>query len=169
MSHLFNINGSLQTGADFSPCRVWRYTLWRIWEPTAGLVSWIGLNPSTATETVNDPTVERCQRRTQQMGFGGMLMLNLFAFRATDPDDMKWAADPVGPETDQHLIRSVNRSRLVVACWGVHGTHLGRGAAVIELLRRHKVKLHCLGLTADGHPKHPLYVPYETKPVEFSR
>jgi hypothetical protein len=157
----------IETGALFSPCRTWRYQLWRVWDRPSGMVAWIGLNPSTADETTNDPTVERCQRRTKSMGFGGMFMLNLFGFRATDPKVMKSHPEPVGPDNDERIVDAVTRSRMVVACWGNHGSHQGRAGEVVDLLKRHNVEVHCLGVTNAGQPKHPLYIPYSEGPRRF--
>ena len=91
------------SGATFSPCRRYRYTLWRQWDerPPA---TFIMLNPSTADETANDPTVERCQRRAQAMGYGGVRVANIFALRSTDPRALYTAEDPVGPENDHALL-----------------------------------------------------------------
>jgi hypothetical protein len=157
------------TGADFSPCRRYRYRLWRNWDPAAGVVAWIGLNPSTADEVKNDPTVERCQRRTDAMGHGGMVMLNLFGFRATDPIVMKLEADPIGPGNDAAILEVCQSASLVVCCWGNHGSHLERSAAVLAMLRAQKVPLHCLALNGSGEPKHPLYVGYGCEPVVWGR
>jgi hypothetical protein len=154
----------IRRGARFSPCRTWRYRLWRIWEPSRGLVAWIGLNPSTADETNNDPTVERCERRTRAMGYGGMTMLNLFGFRATDPAVMKAATEPVGRGNDAAILSACRQAQLIVCCWGNHGAHLDRSRRVLSLLRKHHLSLHCLGQNRTGEPLHPLYVPYTSQP-----
>jgi hypothetical protein len=102
-------------------------------------------------------------------GYGGMVMANLFAFRATEPADMKAAADPVGPENDRHILYLAQDSGITVAAWGVHGDYRSRARAVVELLRGHKIMLHCLGTTKEGFPKHPLYLPKITKPDFLKR
>lgn len=143
----------------WSPCERYRYTLWRTWAADPRRIFMvIGLNPSTATETVNDPTIRRCIGFAQREKCDALLMTNAFAFRATLPEDMKSAGDPVGPENDEWLVRCASLATVVVAAWGVHGPHLGRDRAVKELIPN----LLCFGTTADGHPKHPLYLPRDT-------
>lgn len=121
----------------------------------------IGLNPSTADETQDDPTVRRCIRYAQDWGFNALYMTNIFAFRATDPLVMKRFDDPVGPQNDTALIRLAADAGIVIAAWGVHGTHMGRGDAVRLFLHR----MHVLKLTKGGHPCHPLYLKADLKPV----
>ncbi len=148
----------------FSPCRTYRYLLTRSWgelfQVPRRLVMFIGLNPSTADEEQDDPTIRRCIGFAKDWGFAGLVMGNLFAFRATDPRDMLAAEDPVGPENDQHLLEASLVVSLVVAAWGVRGAHRGRGDEVAGLIP----DLSALGLTKDGHPRHPLYLP-RTQPL----
>jgi hypothetical protein len=141
--------------ATFSPDRVYRYALWRELEFFyERQVMFIGLNPSTADETNDDPTVRRCIRFAKTWGFSRMCMTNIFAFRATDPSVMLAAADPVGPENDKFLRECADRSHLIVAAWGNHGGHLYRDQQVLKLIP----KLQCFGKTKSGNPKHPLYL-----------
>lgn len=121
----------------------------------------VGLNPSTADETQDDPTIRRCIAFAKSWGYAGLCMTNLFAFRATDPKDMMVAADPVGPENDGYLLALAGDTGVIVAAWGANGTHLGRDADVCKLLP----VLHCLALTKDGHPGHPLYLRKTLTPV----
>lgn len=152
--------------AVFSPNRIWRYTLLRTWgSDPANCVVFIGLNPSTADETTDDPTIRRCIGFAKAWSFDRLVMLNLFAFRATDPQVMKAAADPVGPMNNKWIIYHAKRARRVVAAWGVHGEHQERGAKLAQLLAGHGVQLECLGKTKAGHPKHPLYLA-ATTPLE---
>lgn len=125
------------------------------------------LNPSTATEVQNDPTVERCERRARAMGFGAFRVVNIFGFRATDPRDMRAAPDPIGPENDAAIIAAADWADMILCAWGTHGAHLGRGAAVAQMLAGHD--LHHLGLTQAGDPKHPLYISYAQRPEPWSR
>jgi hypothetical protein len=151
---------------DFSEDRTYRYTLWRQWGCTLNnYVQFIGLNPSTADETKNDPTVRRCINYAKAWGYGGMCMTNLFAFRATDPADMKVAVNPVGPLNDSLLLAVSGGTNLVMACWGTHGAFQGREQAVLRLLAHRP--LHCLKITANGHPSHPLYLKKDLAPVHF--
>src|SRR3954469_17706712 len=92
------------TGARFSADGLYRYALWRVWDADRGLCNFLMLNPSTADETVNDPTVARCARRARSWGYGGLVVTNLFAFRATDPSGLRAAPDPVGPEDDAAIV-----------------------------------------------------------------
>lgn len=121
----------------------------------------VGLNPSTADETDDDPTIRRCIAFAGAWGFGGLLMTNLFAYRATQTAELLAQADPIGPENDRHLAEGARTSAVVVAAWGTLGNHLGRDALVRSMLPR----LHYLRLTKDGHPAHPLYLPAGLEPV----
>jgi hypothetical protein len=143
----------------FSADRKHRYTLVHQPDPLFGsgrLLMWIGLNPSTADETQLDPTLTRILGYSRREGYDGFIMTNLFAWRATDPKDMKAAADPIGPDNDRWLLACARRSGKVVAAWGSHGSHQNRGAQVCELLR--DFELVCLNRNADGAPGHPLYL-----------
>jgi hypothetical protein len=151
--------------AVFSPCRRYRYTLWREWIGGDGYAMVVGLNPSTADEVQNDPTVRRCIAYAKSWGFGGLCMTNLFAFRATDPQDMKAVADPIGPDNDRHLLDCARHAGVVVAAWGEHGVHLDRAAAVTQLLG----DLHYLRMNQSGQPGHPLYLPKALRPVRWIR
>lgn len=154
----------MRNGATLSPCRTYRYDLWRTWIGGEGYAMFVGLNPSTADETQDDPTIRRCIAFAKSWGYAGLCMTNLFAFRATDPEDMKRAADPVGPQNDLVLKERAGRAGVVVAAWGVHGTYKNRAWAVRMALPQ----LHCLRLTKDGHPGHPLYLPKTLVPVEWA-
>lgn len=157
----------IQTGATFSSCRTFRYTLWRIWNPNIPPLLCILLNPSTADETNNDPTVERCQRRAITGGFGGIFIGNAFALRSTDPNRLYEVQDPVGPDNNKALESMAKEAGLVVCGWGTHGNLLGRGDSLRKLLSSIPVKLHCLGQNKDGTPKHPLYIGYKTAFQEY--
>lgn len=149
--------------ALYSACGAYRYGLERLWNAGPVLL-YIMLNPSTADEMRNDPTIERCQRRALRLGFGGMRIANLFAFRATRPRDLRHAAEPVGPENDALLALWHREAAMTLAAWGVHGAHMGRGPAMAARLTG---EMHHLGLTHDGHPRHPLYVGYATAPTPW--
>jgi len=148
--------------AVFSPRRKYRYRLTRSWHPATVLLPIIMLNPSTADETVDDPTIRRCASFARREGYGGIEVVNLFAFRATSPADMKAAADPIGRDNDMELARlfgSAVRSDVpVLAAWGAHGSYLHRAANVLTMASAVDAQLVCLGTTAAGHRRHPLYV-----------
>lgn len=150
------------SGADISACGRYRYSLWRRWGPGPSVL-FVGLNPSTADATLDDPTIRRCIGFARAWGYGGLVMANLFAWRDTAPAGMMAAADPVGPDNDRVLQAEHVRAALTVAAWGAHGAHLGRDEVVRALLPR----LHCLRLTKHGHPGHPLYLPASLQPVPW--
>ena len=157
--------GDAPSTAGYSACEQYRYSLTRVWDAGAPRVLFVMLNPSTATEVQNDPTVERCERRARVLGFGGFRVTNIFAWRATDPRDMRAAADPIGPDNDATLLEGADWADRIIAAWGVHGAHLERGAAVAARLAEGAKPLYHLGLSKAGHPKHPLYLPYRQEPV----
>ncbi len=152
--------GGVESAAWYSPCGAYRYGLERRWGVGPALL-FVMLNPSTATERANDPTIARCQKRAGLLGFGAMRIANLFGYRATRPRDLARAASPVGPENDALLADWAGAGGTVLAAWGVHGALMGRGQEVAAWLPgdvRH------LGLTRDGHPRHPLYRAYDVAP-----
>lgn len=148
-------------GAEFSPCRVYRYALWRQWnwQGYANQVMFIGLNPSTADETEDDPTIRRCIGFAKRWGFGGLLMMNAYAFRATDPKVMKAASDPTGPGNDEALSYRATQVGCVIAAWGAHCTP-ERERQVCDVVGK---RIECLGRTKHGRPKHPLYLRADTE------
>jgi hypothetical protein len=156
--------GDAESTATYSPCETYRYVLTRVWNPTGPRALFVLLNPSTATELQNDPTVERCERRARALGFGAFRVTNIFAFRATDPRVMRAAPDPVGSANDAAILDGANWADRIICAWGSHGAHLGRGAAVTQLLRATGRPLWHLGLTQAGAPKHPLYIGYDRPP-----
>jgi len=158
----------MHRSAVFSSCRTWRYALYRIWDESKPLLVVIGLNPSTADETLDDPTIRRCIRFARDWGYGGLVMLNLFAFRSTDPAGLRSTADPCGPENDQHLLKETE-GRRVLCSWGTHGSLLGRDSKVTAMLTKAGRELVCLGRTKDGYPRHPLYVRADTQPEPWGR
>lgn len=157
----------MNAGADFSPCRAYRYRLWRLWSTAKLPVVYLMLNPSTADATQTDQTLLRCEERARRWGYGGVVLVNLFALTATDPRVMKAHPHPVGPDNDAAILDAASRSPLIVAGWGNHGTHRGRAAEVAALLGHHGHDLHALRVTKSGQPQHPLYLPYGLTPQEF--
>jgi hypothetical protein len=153
-------------GAVFSACRTWRYSLTRDLQGCGerGCVVFIGLNPSTADETADDPTTRRCSRFARDWGFTQLELVNLYAYAATRPAALRRAPDPVGPRNREALGAAIAGADLVVCAWGNAG--VGQEAdAVLELLDRPC----CLGLTAGGAPRHPLYVAAVTRPQRWFR
>lgn len=158
--------GDAPSSALYSDCETYRYALTREWGDGRRLL-YVMLNPSKATEMQNDPTIERCERRARALGFGGFRAVNIFALRETDPHKMRRHPAPNGPNNDRVLIDSADWADMILCAWGTHGAHQNRGPAVATLLRTTDHPLHTLGLTKDGHPKHPLYIPYAAQPIEW--
>lgn len=161
--------GKVRT-ASFSNCRRYRYVLGRSWVTGSSLKQnrvalFICLNPSTADEERDDPTVRRCIGYAQSWGYDGVLVANLFAYRATQPADLKRISDPIGEENDSWLRALSVAAPIVVAAWGNQGEFMGRSRIVSQMIPI----LHCLRLTKRGQPAHPLYLPKNLKPVLFSR
>ncbi len=155
--------GDAASHAVYSDCLRYRYALTRIWDEGGERALFVMLNPSTATEVQNDPTVERCERRARTLGFGAFRLCNIFAWRETDPAKMRRVDDPVGPGNDDAIRAGCDWAHRIVCAWGVHGAHLDRGPAVEALMRDTGYPLFHLGLTKDGHPRHPLYIAYKAE------
>jgi hypothetical protein len=155
-----------ESGAIFDTTGRYRYTLWRAWCADHARVVFIMLNPSTADEQTNDPTIRRCIGFAQRWGFGSLEVVNLFAYRATSPHDLLKADDPIGRENDHFLVQALARAGCIVAAWGTKGTLLRRDKCVIQLLDTWR-NVQCLGTTKAGHPRHPLYVRAEAELVDF--
>lgn len=143
--------------AVFDPTHQYRYLLTRRWSDAAPLTMCM-VNPSTADAFAVDPTVARCVRLARREGRGGLVIVNLFSLRATDP---------IGPATDAFLRASLGQAGEAVAAWGVHGELHGRAAAVVAELVEHGITLRCLGTTKHGQPRHPLYVKASTPLVAY--
>ena len=161
--------------ADFSPCELYRYTLWRkLPNNTRGTCVFIMLNPSTATAETNDPTVRRCIGYATDWGFSDLLVLNAFAYRATDPDNMKTYHAPIGRENDLWIRKSFGPTdnvkpmicRTIVA-WGNDGKYLDRDEEVLKIISKSGRNPLCLGTNQDGTPKHPLYLKKTLVPIPY--
>lgn len=128
------------------------------------------LNPSTADETEDDPTIRRCIAYARRWLYGGVVIGNIFAFRSTDPRALYEIAPPydglsiIGPYNDEALRFIGKRCERVVLAWGVHGTLHNRGREVAAFFDNP----YCLGVTSEGHPKHPLYLPADLDPIPFN-
>jgi len=153
----------LYSNAIFSKDRVYRYALWRIWDDLLPKLLFIGLNPSTADETNDDPTMRRCIRFSKDLGYGGFIMGNIFAYRSTDPHKLKKINNPVGNKNNYWLKKLNDEAGMTIAAWGTHGKYLDRGIKVKSLI----TNLYCLRITKDGYPSHPLYLPSTLKPFRY--
>jgi hypothetical protein len=154
---------SSASGALFSDCRKWRYLLWRQWDKSLPVANFLMLNPSTADEFKLDPTCARARSYAEQWGYGSLIVTNIFAFRNTNPTEMRAARDPVGPGNDAAIVRAAKEAEIVVCAWGNHGQFLDRSSNIRSLLAKNKIKLHTLRVNANGEPAHPLYLPKSLK------
>ena len=149
--------------AILSEDRKYRYILSRTWDETKPTVLFIGLNPSTADEKTDDPTIRKCINYAKCWGYGKIIMANLFAFRSTDPNKLNHEEDPVGPENDSYILKSASGVDLIIACWGNPGRLFSRDKEVISLIPN----LHCLKRNKNGTPSHPLYLSKDIKPSSY--
>jgi hypothetical protein len=156
----------MEKGAIFSPGRKYRYLLSRIWKPSKGVALFVCLNPSTADANFDDPTIRRCIRFSDSWGYGGMKMVNLFALRSTDPKALYDCEDPIGPENDEYIGYESEIAAITIIAWGVHGAFMNRGE---ETLNSNLFDPHFLALTKDGHPRHPLYLKKDLRPIPWGK
>jgi hypothetical protein len=160
----------LQTStATFSECEKYRYTLTRTWDGRLPVICYLMMNPSTATEVDNDPTIERCQRRATAIGYGGLIVVNIFPYRLTDSRKLKFVEDLIGDQkaADDAIADAVGRSAITICGWGKHNqVTTDRAAAVFKMLEERGLahKLHALKVNGDGSPQHPLYIGYDQQP-----
>ena len=139
--------------AELSNCRAYRYSLSRIWDKSKPYVLFIGLNPSTADENTDDPTIKRCVDYARRWGYGGLKMANLFAFRATLPSDLKKASEPIGIDNDSHIKELSKNAEITVVAWSDDGSYLNRFEDVLKIITNPM----CLNINKSGQPSHPLY------------
>jgi hypothetical protein len=158
MADLFEDNGAI-----FSECGKYRYALWRIWDKEKKPVMFIGLNPSTADESKDDPTIRRVKRISYNLGYGGIYMMNLFAWITPYPDELRECADPVG-ENDKWLNEiKAKCGNDIIFSWGSFPEAFDRAKKVMSIFLEGKALI----INSDGSPRHPLYVRNDIKPVEF--
>ena len=150
--------------ATFSDCRKYRYSLSRTWDGKKKTVLFIGLNPSTADEKIDDPTIRRCINYAQSWGYGSLLMVNLFAYRATTPTELKNVNNPIGNDNDLHIVELLKKVDLAVAAWGNEGSLLNRDKEVKKIIPN----LMCLKINKSGQPAHPLYQKKDLKLIKYS-
>ncbi len=161
----------IDSGALFSPDRHYRYKLWRQWAGTSKwakpCVMFIGLNPSTANELKDDPTIRRCMGFANKWGYGGMFMGNLYGLISKDPKALEGNPIPIeqSNENFKALLEMSEQSTRIIAAWG--SIHRPGQENVIYLRNNLRYPLFCLGVNQDGQPKHPLYLPASVKPVEW--
>jgi len=159
--------------AIFDPTEKYRYLLTRSWPSLEmnGTVTWVMLNPSTADAYQDDPTIRRCISFSQNWGYSGLIIVNVYALRSTDPKGLLTIQDPIGRENPMHIQNAIQSSQLTIAAWGAFKVSnqtckLGLPNEVYNVLRQ--AELHCLGTTKEGYPRHPLYIKGSTKPQRLS-
>jgi hypothetical protein len=157
----------LKTGAIISNCGMYRYLLWRKWSECGPELLYIMLNPSTADEHTDDPTIRRCIRWAVNHGYAGINVCNLFAYRATDPAQLKRVVNPVGPLNNQIIAKAALESTDIICARGGHGQYMNRDQEVCLMLRKLGRDLKAFGLTKSGAPKHPLYLPGNVEAVLY--
>jgi hypothetical protein len=158
---------SIKMSAQFDRTRRYRFSLHRLWQPEMPLATFVMLNPSTADDLKNDPTITRCINLARFWGFGGINVVNLFAYRTCDPTHLRKITKPVGKENDKHIESNAFNSSRVILAWGNHGSWRERDQEVLELLN--DFDLGCIGSNKSGQPKHPLYSPSDAVLQKFER
>jgi hypothetical protein len=154
----------MKRDAEFSSCGSYRYSVSRIWDESLPAVLFIMLNPSSADGTKDDPSIRRCISYAKDWGFGSLFVGNLFALKSTKPTGLLESTNPEGPENLKYLLKLSSHCKMIVCVWG-NGTILKKlSANSPKNLNR---KLHCLKLSLDGIPCHPLYLPKDLKPIEW--
>ena len=151
----------MEKSAIISECGLYRYELRRIWQTKTGLVCWVMINPHRADANIDDPVIRLCMGYTARWGYGGIIVVNLFALRAKTPRELYKVDDPIGPTNDEHIIKANAEAVLTIAAWGNHGSYLGRDKIVMPFL----TDPHYLVLNKNGSPHHPLYLRKELKPI----
>lgn len=158
----------LRSGARVSACCKYRYRLWRTWDETKQPIVYIMLNPSVADEVQSDATITRCIRRAENLGAGGIIVMNLFAWITPYRNEIYGVADPVGPDTDAEVIEACRGALHVICGWGNEGVHRGRDRQMLALLRANSICPKAVGINKDGSPKHPLYVAYDAPVIDIA-
>jgi len=158
----------IRVSATISNDLVYRYDLERVWDTTKPMWCWIMLNPSTADGESDDNTIRRIVNFSKVGGAGALVVVNLFAFRATNPGALFTAVDPVGEGNDEYILYHATNCKKVITAWGDSLPNKTRPLQVATLLRKYEILTYCLGKTKKGNPKHPLYVPSSVYPQEYS-
>jgi hypothetical protein len=148
----------LERDASISYCGNYRYLLRRTWDHKLPRALYIMLNPSIADADIDDPTIRSCIRLAKGLAYGGFEVVNLFAYRATDPSVLQTVADPIGPENDTVIEGAIGRCDVAICAWGAYPGAVARGRSVTSLLRRQRPAVFCFGKTKGFAPRHPLYV-----------
>lgn len=155
--------------ATLSPCRRYRYALWREWLMGDGTCLFVMLNPSTADGDHDDATVRRCISFAQRWGYRRLAVANLFALRSTDPKLLKTSKSPIGPDNDRHIHDLAAGAAAIYAAWGaLPDLFSHRERHVRAILRAAGPPVRVLALTKNGHPRHPLYLAGTVEPQDWA-
>lgn len=162
----------LGSDAHFSECGCYRYRLQRHWSWEAPLACFVMLNPSRAGAQDDDPTVRKCIGFAQRLGWGGFYIVNLYAYIATKPADLKSAHWPSGgARADEVIDRTLTiveaTSGPVICAWGSHAKGMSRPLEILAMIKRHGLQPQALAINSDGTPAHPLMLPYTCTPIAF--
>jgi hypothetical protein len=163
---ILEIDLNIATGAIFSEDKKYRYALWRIQNPTKPILGVVGLNPSKADGSNNDPTVVRLIVRTSTIfaTFGGFILTNLHGLVSTDPNALLNNPNAVGELNDYYIKQMVSLTTCQLCGWGSFKPVLKRSPIVYKMLPNPI----CFAVNADGQPKHPLYVGYDVPMVKYT-
>lgn len=159
---------SMYKSAVISDCGTFRYLLSRVWDDSDPKALIVMLNPSTADAEIDDPTIKSCIRLLNYLGFGGFEVVNLFAFRATNPRELEDALDPIGQVNDSYILEAADRCNEIVCAWGASQIALRRASLVYGMLSIKRLVLHCFGTNVVNRPKHPLYLRTGTTLQEYN-
>jgi hypothetical protein len=160
-----DIDLNILSGAIFSEDRIYRYALWRIWNKDKPKYMQIGLNPSTANEFKNDPTITRGIVRADRLGYGGFFMANLYAYKSTDPKALLKEENTIGEFNDYYIRKMIELSDIQVCAWGSFKPVFKRAPIVLSMIKTP----YCLGINSDGNPIHPLYTSYDKPIIKYER
>lgn len=156
----------INKSANISNSGLYRYELVRVWDWDKPRLLYIMLNPSIADGLQDDATIRKCVGFADRLGFGSISVVNLFAYRATNPKELTKVEDPIGNMfNDDTILVAASNANLIIAAWGNMGEFMDRSIAIRRLLQRYTI--HCLGVTKAGEPRHPLYLPYSQDPVIY--
>ena len=155
----------MEKGAVISTDQKYRYSLHRIWDTNLPMIAFVGLNPSTADDKIDDPTIKRCIEFTKSWNYGGFYMLNLFGYRATNPKELTKTKDPIGTENETHILEILSNVEKVICAWGNQGRLLNQNTKILSLIDNP----YCLKVNKSGEPSHPLYLSKDLKPVEYKK
>lgn len=160
--------GYLENDAVLSDCGKYRYLLRRTWDHSKPRALLIMLNPSTADASTDDATIRSCVRLLRGSGYGSMEVVNVFGWRATNPNDLAKQPDPIGPDNHRSIEAAVLRCDVAICAWGAYPPAAQYASEPLNIVRSHRPAAYCFGKTKSGAPKHPLYIKSGTPLEVFS-